>query len=464
MLEYTVFLLIISAFLMLAFKKDLIAIFSTAASFIIICMAFLFKNIETVRFGGWAPPLGIVWVADKFGLFIAILITGVSFLVALYSTKYIKEKKHRFYALLCLLTAGLLGVSLTGDIFNMYVFFEIMSISSYAIVSFFLDKDAIEGALKYLIIGSLSSSFILIGIALLYGLTGTLNMADLVIKISHTPPYLTAFGLILIGFAFKSAIIPFHAWKPDAIQGTPIPAGIIFTTASVTIGIYGITRIMFIFNLLTLTTAFIFFGVVTMIIGAILALIQINVKRMLAYSCISQVGYITMAIGLGTRSGLISGFYHILNNILIEALLFASIGCVIYATKETSLDKISVKNNTLLIATSIGILSLAGVPLFNGFVSKWLIYTASLEVNPSLTVIAVVISAITLAYGVKIISIFFNPSGKTIKIPKAMLVPVVVLAFLCILIGIFPHIGLSLVEPAVNALLNQNHYLTTVLG
>ncbi|NIO21426.1 MAG: hypothetical protein GTN76_11975 [Candidatus Aenigmarchaeota archaeon] len=465
MIIYVLLVLFAATFLLLIVKRDEIAIVAILFSFFSMCYMFLNPGIMVFGFGGWSPPFGIVWVLDKLNVFLALLVTGASSVIAIYSLKYIKERRHRYYTLLCLLTIGLVGVSLTGDIFNLYVFFEILSVSSYALVAFFLDEHAIEGAFKYLVAGSITSLFILIGIAMLYGLTGTLNFADLALKISHTSPYMIALGLLITGFALKAAIIPFHAWKPDAIEGTPAPIGAIFTAVSTSIGIYGIIRVLFIFNLIQLNWVLIFFGVITMLVGAVLALVQINVKRMLAYSGISQVGYILMVLGFGTFLGLTSGLYHILNNVLIKALLFMGVGIGIYVTGKENLDGMGMKNTPLLICVGIGLLSLSGIPPLNGFVSKWMIFMASWEVSPLLTAIAIVASAITMAYSFKIFSSIFLATKKVeANIPRTLLVPVIILTILCVLIGVFPQIGLSFVEPAANALLNQSQYITAVFG
>jgi len=468
MLEYMIAVLIVSAFLMLTIRKDFIAIAAIIISFIMVAVIFLQGQITIVRYGDWMPPFGIVWVVDKLNAFIGLIIAGMCSLVAIYSIKYIRHRKHRFYTLLCLMTAGLLGVCLTGDIFNMYVFFEILSISSYGLVAFFLDEHAIEGAFKYLVMGSLGSSFLLLGIALIYGMTGTLNMADIALFASgssHSPYLIFAVFLVICGFGLKAAIVPFHAWKPDAIEGTPISLGALFATASSAIGVYGIMRVLFIFGLLQLNFVLIGLGIITMLTGALLALVQTNVKRMLAYSSISQMGYVIMAIGLGTTAGLVSGLYHILNNALITGLLFMAIGCVVYITGKEELDEMGINNTPLLICIGIGVLSMAGIPPFNGFVSKWLIFMASWEISPLLTIIAVAASAITLAYGLKIFSsIFFSSRKLEGRIPKTMLIPVIILTLLCVLIGFFPQLGLNMVEPASSALLNQNQYITAVLG
>ena len=465
MITYVLLLLFVATFLLLIVKRDEIAIVSILISFFSMCYIFLSPDILVLGFGGWSPPFGIVWVLDKLNVFLALLVTGVSSVIAVYSLKYIKERRHRYYTLLCLITIGLLGVSLTGDIFNLYVFFEILSVSSYALVAFFLDEHAIEGAFKYLVAGSVTSLFILIGVSMLYGLTGTLNFADLALKVSSEPPYMVALGLLIAGFALKATIIPFHAWKPDAIEGTPPPIGAIFTAVSTSIGVYGILRILFIFNLLQINWVLIVFGVVTMLMGAFLALVQTNVKRMLAYSGISQIGYVVMVIGFGTLLGFTSGLYHIMNNAIVKTLLFMGVGIGIYMTGKENLNEMGIKNTTLLVCVGIGLLSLSGIPPLNGFVSKWLILMASWEISPILTVIAIVSSAITLAYSFKIFSAMFLTTKRIeVKIPKTLLLPVVILTLLCVLIGVFPQIGLNLIEPAVNALLNQNQYITAVLG
>ncbi|MCK5023415.1 MAG: hypothetical protein KAS04_04545, partial [Candidatus Aenigmarchaeota archaeon] len=191
----------------------------------------------------------------------------------------------------------------------------------------------------------------------------------------------------------------------------------------------------------------------------------INVKRMLAYSSISQMGYITMAIGLGTTLGITSGMYHILNNVLIKGLLFMGIGCAMYVTRKENLNELSVKNTPLLICVGIGVLSMAGIPLLNGFASKWLIFMATWEINPILTILALITSAITLAYGLKIFSsMFLGSKAIEIKVPKIMMFPVILLTIICIVIGIFPQVGLSFIEPAVDALFSQSQYISAVLG
>ncbi len=471
MLEYIVAILIVAAFMVLAVKREVIAVGAILVSFLMMLFIFLQNEMVIVRFGGWSPPFGIVWVMDKFNVMMGLLITGIAFLVSLYSIKYLKGRRHKFYALLCLMTVGLLGIAMTGDIFNMYVFLEILSIACYGLVAFNLDDDAIEGALKYLILGPLASSFMLLGVAILYGLTGTLNMADLALKIQPTPLFHIAFGFLVGGFALKAAIVPFHFWLPDVHPVAPSPISAMLSSVVVGTGIYAVLRIMFtVFGFFGVFWLFIAFGLLTMVVGGIIAINQTNIKRMIAYSTISQSGYIFLAIGLGTNIGVAAGLFHLLNNMIIKAMLFLAAGIVIWHTQTKDMSELGGLGKQMpltMLCFGIGALSIIGIPPLNGFASKWMIYTATWEVSPLLTAVAITVSAITLVYYLKAFSsIFFGPAKKTVvkATPKFMLIPVVILAILCVLIGLFPQIGLSIIEPAANALLDQNQYISAVLG
>ncbi len=462
-------ILLIGALFTLTFKNDKIGITAIIASFASLIYVVGIAQEVVFGFGGWEPPFGIVWVLDNFSILMSVLVMAVTSLIVVYSVRYIKKRSHRYYALLCLISMGMIGVSLTGDIFNLYVFFEILSIASYGLVAFFSDRHALEGAFKYLIMGSFASSFILIGIALLYGLTGSLNMADIASKfiaMSHISPiYMAVLAIMIGGFGLKAAIFPFHSWKPDAIEGTPAPIGALFTATSSAIGLYCIMRMLFIFGLIQLNWILIGLGVVTMFVGAFLAIMQKNITRLLAYSSISQVGYIVVAYGIGTLPAITAGTYQIINNALIEALLFMSFGAAIHVVGKENIGNLSVKNDFLLVSSLIGIVALIGIPLTNGFVSKWLIYMSTWTVSPILTVIALVITGFTVAYSLKLFSaVFLSPDKKTIDIPFSMKIPIIILVVLCIVIGIFPQVGFVISETASKALFELPQYIGLVLG
>ncbi|MBN2042215.1 MAG: cation:proton antiporter [Candidatus Aenigmarchaeota archaeon] len=471
MITIAISVLFLAAFLVLVLKKDMIAISAIVFSFFFLIFIYLAPETMVFAFSGWNPPFGIVWVLDGLGLFMALLITGIMSLTAIYSVKYIKKRKHRYYTLLCLLTIGLLGISLTGDIFNMYVFFELMSVSSYALVAFLLNKESTEAAFKYLVVGSLSSSFLLLGIAMLYGLAGTLNMADLATKVYGGPAFLVVLGLILGGLSLKSAIVPFHFWLPDVHPAAPSPVSALLSSVIVGSGVYMMIRVIFtVFGIVSVFWMLILLGLVTMILGGLMALIQKDAKRLIAYSTVSQIGYIFVAIGIGTSLGVTAGLFHLLNNILLKSLLFMSFGIVLWHTGTRDMNRlggIGKQMPWVAFCFGVGALGTAGVPPLNGFASKWLIYMATWQVSPVITAIAIIVSAITMAYYIKVFScIFMGHSNIKIvnKTPKMMLIPVIIITIMCIVIGIFPQIGIMFVEPATNALLNQSQYINAVLG
>jgi multicomponent Na+:H+ antiporter subunit D len=347
-----------------------------------------------------------------------------------------------------------------------------MSVSSYALTAWFRTKFALEAAIKYLLMGALSTSLVLLGILLMYGLTGTLTLADIATRQPSGVAFSTALALIITGFSVKAAVIPFHFWKPDAAEGAVEPVAAIFCGLSAAIGFYGFTRLLFIFNLIQLSWILIALGVITMVGGALFALVQNNIKRLLAYSTISQFGYVFIALGLGPQ-GLPAALFHVLNNGLIKVLLFLTVGIVVYHAGTRHISELGGMGKTIPVTAfcfGIGALALTGVPGLNGFASKYLIYLASWEVSPALLVAELVVSGLTLAYYLRVFSCVFlgperhGPKGAALRIPKLMVIPPVILALLCIVIGVFPQLAMYLVEPAAASLLSLPNYISVVLG
>ena len=230
--------------------------------------------------------------------------------------------------------AGLNGVILSGDLFNLYVFLEIASICAYTLVAFGIEAEQLEASFKYAIMGALASILILLGIGLLYSYTSTLNMADMAVALSAKPQgFLVGFVsiLFLAGFGLKAALVPFHAWLPDAYSSAPTPVSAVFSGVFVkTLGIYTLSRVFFnIFGISDkLLGIFITLGIISMVVGAVLALSQSNIKRMLAYSSISQVGYIVFALGIGTPLAILGAIFHIFNHATAKSLLFFNVGSI----------------------------------------------------------------------------------------------------------------------------------------
>ncbi|MFQ6130150.1 MAG: complex I subunit 5 family protein, partial [Candidatus Hadarchaeaceae archaeon] len=440
-------------------------------------------NILVYQLGGWAPPLGINLAIDGLGLLIGLIVAGISTLVVIYSLVFMKQESGlgQYYTLMLLLTAGMMGVAFTGDIFNLYVFFEIMSISSYALVAFRRSEISIEGSMKYLIIGSLGTSFILLGIALLYGLTGTLNIADIASKLgvinttaASTPLIsIVALTLFVVGFGVKIGMIPFHAWLPDAYQSAPSPISAVMAGGTAMVGVGALLRVSyFLFGASMVGPLLVGFGIVTMVLGAFMALVQRDLKRLLAYSGISQMGYILLSIGLGTALGIKGGLFHMLNNAIYKSLLFLAVGAIIYRVKTSRIDELGGLGRKMPITAGIfmvGALALAGVPPFNGFASKLTIYLAGIDAGyPIFSGIAAIISAVTLAYMIRAFNaVFLGPRTKRFEnvkeAPPSMLFPMMVLAIVCVMLGVLPQLGFSAVEPAQGVLLNPSSYIREVV-
>ena len=257
-----------------------------------------------VSLGGWHPPLCINLVAGPLGVLLSLLISLVGLLVAIYALGYIKEGAQlKYHTLYLLLLTGATGVVLTGDIFNLFVFFEILCISSYALVAYLGDKPGVESATKYLIQGSIGSSFILIGVGLLYGLFGTLNMADIANSISHQAAVIDQHSMALFvplaflitGFGVEAAIFPLNAWLPDAHSSAPSPISAILSGLAIKMGIYSIARIVFtVFGASSMFLFLVYLGIITLLIGEFSAFRQQNIKRMLAYSAIAHASGVTV--------------------------------------------------------------------------------------------------------------------------------------------------------------------------
>jgi multicomponent Na+:H+ antiporter subunit D len=462
---YSIPLLLAVAFIIpiVSFKSDrYVPWLAIAGTFITLLLAsmtipgIMTERILNFQMEDWIAPFGITVVVDSLSLLLIMIITGTGFLAALFSRKFIREKRTKYYSLLCLFLAGMLGAVHTGDMFNLFVFFEIFSLSSYALTSYYRNANAIEGSIKYLIQGSLATSLILFGVAFLYGLTGTLNMADLAMRIPEVSSFILplSLGLLLTGFGLKAAMFPFHAWKPDVISATPAPIGALFATASASVGIYTIFR-MFI-TVFSITSPMVYMlvavlGAVTMIVGAVMALQQGDLLRMLAYSSVSQAGFILLAFGIGLSNslGYTAAVFHLFNVVALEALLFFCAGVIIHHAGTSDMGRLkgfAGFSPVLNYAFLIGILANAGIPLLNGFSSKWLIYVAALDVNPVFMVLAVLASVLALFYGLKAYSLIFlrNANVGPGIIPHSMLIPIVVLAGFCIFFGVLPWAGIRI--------------------
>ena len=440
------------------------------------------NKILVYKVGGWLPPIGICMVLDGLTSFMLVTVNLVSFLVTIYSISYMKKytDKYRFYTLFMLMLAGMNGIIVTGDFFNLFVFIEIASIASYALVAFGTEAEELEASFKYAVMGSVASSFILLGIAMLYSYTATLNMADISLALSGKGPgILVNFiaVLFLMGFGLKAALVPFHAWLPDAHPSAPAPISAMLSGVLIKVlGVYALIRIFF--NVIginnNILTILMFLGTVSMLIGVFLAIAQWDFKRLLAYHSISQIGYVILGIGLGTPLGILGGLFHLFNHSVFKSLLFLNSGAVDYALQTRDLqdmgglkEKMPVTANTNLIAS----MSIAGIPPFNGFWSKLLIILACIQSGRMIYALcAVVASILTLASFMKVQKYAFfgllrEKWQKIKEVPWTMQLSMIALAVICIIGGLLlTPLFKPFLESAANVLLAGKGYQEAVFA
>jgi multicomponent Na+:H+ antiporter subunit D len=414
--------------------------------------------------------LNINMAIDGFSVFMLFTISLVTLCAGLFSINYMEHygAKANYYALLLIMVAGMNGLVLANDLFQVYLFLEVAAIASYGLVAFGLGQDELEASYKYLMLSAVSSGFILLSIAVIFSLTGSLNFSQVAANLQALNlKYAVGLcaGFFILGFGLKSALVPFHAWLPDAHPSAPAPISAMLSGLLIKVsGVYALVRIFFnVFGLSpALSQVLMYAGVISMVVGAVLALGQNDFKRMLAYSSISQVGYIVLGIGLGTPLGVLGGLFHLFNHAVAKGLLFLNSGSVQNATGTRALDRMGglAKRMPLTAATTlIGSLSIAGVPPLAGFWSKLIIIIALFQARQyGFALIAVLASIVTLWYYLLIQrQAFFGKLGETWKnvkeAPFWMSASTLLLGLICIAVGIFFGIIIrTWIQPAADAL------------
>jgi len=419
---------------------------------------------------------------DGFSLFMLMAVSLVGLAAGLFSIDYMEHygAKANFYALYLVMIAGMNGLILATDLFSVYVFLEVAAIASYALVAFGLGRDELEAAFKYLMLSVVASAFLVVGIAVIFGLTGQLDFAAVAagLKEVNAGPVLglvTAF--FLLGFGLKAALVPFHAWLPDAHPSAPAPISAVLSGLLIKVsGVYALTRIFInVFGLTpALSAVLMALGAVSIVVAALLALGQKDMKRMLAYSSISQVGYIVLGLGIGTPLGIAGGLFHLFNHALAKGLLFLTSGSVQQATGTRDMDEmggLAKRMPVTAVTNLIGSLSIAGVPPLNGFWSKLIIIVALVQAgHPVYAVIAVLASVLTLWYYLLMQrKAFFgklNEKWAAVKeAPFWMTAAVVLLALLCVGVGIlFSSTVTTWIQPAADILADGVHAATGSWG
>ncbi len=448
--------------------------------------------------GGWKPVggqvLGIAFAADPFGLLCALAVAGIGLLLLVYTLSELGGLGRRelggFACLFQLLLSALIGAALTGDLFNLFVWFQVAALSSYGLTGFFLERPiALEAAFKILVLTTLAGFTVFLGAGLLYVHTGALNLGQLHLALAGPVGVLVAvaLGLLLAGFATKAGLAPFHGWLADAHTAAPGPVSALFSGLMVNLGLIGIARLslqVFPGSGLPVLGALMVLGLLSAVIGAALALAQDDFKRVLAYDTVSQMGVITVGFATGSPTGVTGAVYHLVNHALFKALLFLCAGAVVHRTGQTSLRALGGLARTapaLTAAFTVGAASIAGIPPFNGYVSLSLIHQALTSSGQGLPYALMLLAQLltVAALGRAAWLVFFRPAPADPNadadidaaplpahesLPPGMAIGLIGLSGCCVAFGVLPgRILSSLMEPAAGALLGAGRYAAALL-
>lgn len=428
-------------------------------------------------FGGWKAPVGIEYVVDYLNAFFIVVVSFIALAGVVYAKRSVEKEieKHKwgvFYSIYTLFIAGLMGILMTGDIFNLYVFIEISSLAGYALIASGRKRGGLLASFNYLILGTIGASFILIGIGYLYMMTGTLNMADL----SQRLPALydstvirTAFAFFTVGISIKMALFPLHIWLPDAYAKSPSVVSAVMAATSTKVFAYVLIRVMFsIFGVefdievIPVTKILIVLSAVAIIAGSALAIAQTNIKRMLAYSSVGQIGYIVLGVAIANEVSMSGSLLHVMNHALMKCSLFFVVGALVYRIgieDISAFEGMGRKMPFTMAAFTIGALSMIGLPLTVGFVSKWYLVLGALKADLWIIVAVILVSSLlTAVYFWRVVEkIYFKePSAGALEIveaPIGMVAPAFVMALFCLVFGIFTQLPLSITNKAAVMLL-----------
>ena len=427
--------------------------------------------------GGWAAPWGIEYRIDAANAYVALIVTGIASVVLPYTytsaALYIRDDRiPLFFALLMLCFTGLLGMTVTGDAFNVFVFLEISSLSMYGLISLGQRRRALTAAFQYLVMGTIGGTFFLIGVGFLYVVTGTLNMADLAQRLPEVTQLRTlhtAFAFLVVGIGLKLAMFPLHLWLPNAYAFAPSPATVFIAATATKVAVYVLLRFVFTvvgpviaFEDLPLGEIAMVLAVLGLLTGSFVAIFQQNIKRMLAYSSVAQIGYILLGISLATVMGLEASLLHVFNHALMKAALFMAMGCFFYRLRSSRLEDLAGVGRRMpwtFAAFVLGGLSLIGVPLTVGFVSKWYLVLASIQEGYwALAVLILVGSLLAVIYIWRVVEAawFAEPSEKAAaarEAPLAMLIPMWILVLANIYFGVNTKLTVGVADLAARTLL-----------
>jgi len=433
------------------------------------------SGVIDYTFGGWAAPFGIAYRVDLVNAYVLVIVSTISTVVSVFARLSVASEieAHNqgfFYTAWLLCLTGLLGIAITGDAFNLFVFLEISSLSSYVLIAMGADRRALTAAFQYLIMGTIGATFILIGVGLLYALTGTLNMLDLAQRlpeVANSRTARTGFAFLTVGLGLKIALFPLHLWLPNAYAFAPSAVSAFLAATATKVAVYVLLRFVFsVFGVefalgaMPLAIGLAVLGSIAVLSASTVAIFQQNLKRMLAYSSVAQVGYLALGVSLATPTGLTATLLHLFNHALMKGALFVALGCIAWRIGSSRLQDfagLGYRMPWTMGVFMIGGLSLIGIPLTAGFISKWYLVLAALE-KGWWPVIVVIIAGSLLAiiYIWRVVEKAYlaRPSAQstTAEAPASMLIPAWLLAIANVYFGLHTDLSVGIATRAVAGL------------
>ena len=436
----------------------------------------LAEGVISYAVSDWAPPLGIELRIDLANAFLALIVTSLATVVLTFgpgsATRTLPDKReYLYYTLYLLCVTGLIGITVTGDAFNVFVFIEVTSLSSYALIALGRSRRALLAAFNYLIVGSIGATFYLIGIGLAYQMTGTLNMADMAVRlrpILDSRTGISAFGFVAIGLAIKLAMFPLHQWLPNAYTFAPSSVSAFMAATATKVSYYALVRMVFtvfgasfVFGAMHFDWLLIPAALGAMFVGSTAAIFQTNIKRMLAYSSIAQLGYMCLGLALNNVNGLAAGLMHMLNHAVTKGGLFLVVGCITYRLHSARIDDMAGLGRRMPIVAAafvVGGMGLIGVPGTAGFISKWYLVLGALERGMwPLAVLILLSSLLAVAYVWRVIEVMYlrpPPEGVTTeRAPLSMWLPAWLLIGASVYLGLDTNLTVGVAVRAARQLL-----------
>jgi multicomponent Na+:H+ antiporter subunit D len=437
------------------------------------------QGVIVYELGGWAAPWGIEYRIDKLNAFVLIIVSAIAAVAMPYARKSVdkevpRDRAYLFYSMMLLCLTGLLGITITGDAFNLFVFLEISALSSYVLISMGRDKRGLTAAYRYLVMGTLGATFYIIGVGMMYMMTGTLNMADLALlipEVAETRTIQAALAFLIVGLCLKLALFPLHMWLPNAYAFAPSVVTVFLASTATKVSVYVLIRVIFtifggvaLLDIIQVSDLLIVLSIAGMFAGSAVAIYQMNIKRMLAYSSVAQLGYMILGVAMANVSGVTAGIIHLFNHAVTKGGLFMAMGGVMYVIGSVRLDDMAGLGKRMpwtMAAFVGGGLSLIGVPLTAGFISKWYLIQGALENGWwPIAILIVLSSLLAVIYVWRVVEVAYfqaPPEGQeaVTEAPMSMLVPTYILIGATYYYGIDATTTLDVAKSAAEVLIGD---------